>query len=418
MQRGVAVMLLALWRAPVAALRAGGGAALRPRGTKPFGAFTRIPSAKAKRQANADAAKRKKAPTAASVRRREAREADAPAVAEGPAGAANPFGASPFGAGLPPIAGLMGGFDADFDIDDDDFDEDDEDDDDDDDDDGEEDPDSNKPPTLPSGAFRPKQSLGQNYLSDQNFVLKICNSLKVPEADAAKVVELGPGLGALTRILVKSYPEMLAVEIDERAVVLLRERYPAPTTILHCDVLELDYAKLAELKGGRLSVIGNLPYYITSQILFQFVDYHKYVARILRKSRQTPKGCVRCHAGSQDAVRNAVPVQDHPFPRAPRAGPRRRSHRVPARLDTPPTNLRGWALCGGPEKVAQDGPTRRPLKTATLSTVPRDDASRRPLETALYTVPLDGLSRRSLSTVPLYSPRDGRPSRRPLEAAL
>ena len=72
---------------------------------------------------------------------------------------------------------------------------------------------------------------------------------------------------------------MVAVEIDGRAVELLEETYPAPFTVLHSDVLAVDYTKLAAARGGRLSVIGNLPYYITSQILFCLCDHHASVGR-------------------------------------------------------------------------------------------------------------------------------------------
>ncbi|KAJ8607125.1 hypothetical protein CTAYLR_009162 [Chrysophaeum taylorii] len=138
-----------------------------------------------------------------------------------------------------------------------------------------------RPPTLPAGKFRPKQSLGQNYLADQNIAVKITKALEDASEGGHRVVELGPGLGALTRLLVEEYPEMLAVEIDQRAVDLLRERHEE-LSVIRSDVLEIDYTKLRELRardGGRLSVIGNLPYYITSQILFALADHHDSVRR-------------------------------------------------------------------------------------------------------------------------------------------
>ena len=93
------------------------------------------------------------------------------------------------------------------------------------------------------------------------------------------MVELGPGLGALTKLLSKEYPEMVAVELDERAIPLLRERYPEPITILEGDVLAVDYSALSQARGGKLSIIGNLPYYITSQILFCLCDHHASVKK-------------------------------------------------------------------------------------------------------------------------------------------
>lgn len=148
-------------------------------------------------------------------------------------------------------------------------------------------------PSLPADEFRPKQSLGQNYLSDQNYVLKIVNAVTNPSAspetgvcpvditkaaEGARVVELGPGAGALSRVLVSRYPKMLAIELDSRAVDLLATTLPE-LTVLESDVLQVDYRALASLRGGPLVVVGNLPYYITSQILFSFVDCAPAVRR-------------------------------------------------------------------------------------------------------------------------------------------
>ena len=134
-----------------------------------------------------------------------------------------------------------------------------------------EEPPPDRPFTLPTEQFRPKQSLGQNYLSDQNYVNKICNALVDESADGERVVELGPGTGALSRTLVRRFPKMTAVEIDGRAVEFLGEKLP-DLKVLHSDVLQIDYAMLSDALGGPLSIIGNLPYHITSQILFCIAD--------------------------------------------------------------------------------------------------------------------------------------------------
>ena len=91
-----------------------------------------------------------------------------------------------------------------------------------------------RPFTLPSGQFKPKQSLGQNFLSDQNYVLKICDAFKDSSPGGANVVEIGPGPGALTRVLFPRYPAMTAIEIDERAVAFLGEKLPGNRTFLIC----------------------------------------------------------------------------------------------------------------------------------------------------------------------------------------
>ena len=97
------------------------------------------------------------------------------------------------------------------------------------------DPDSDgvkdRPFTLPAGQFKPKQSLGQNFLSDQNYVLKICDAFVDKSSDGHRVVEIGPGPGALTRVLYQRYPSMTAIEIDQRAVAFLGEKIPGINTL-------------------------------------------------------------------------------------------------------------------------------------------------------------------------------------------
>lgn len=118
--------------------------------------------------------------------------------------------------------------------------------------------------------------MGQNYLSDQNYVLKICDTFIDESENGTRAIEIGPGMGALTRVLVRKYPAMTAVEIDQRSVAFLKEKIPS-LNLIHCDALTFDWCKFAADKGGTISVIGNLPYYITSQILFSLADSYKAI---------------------------------------------------------------------------------------------------------------------------------------------
>lgn len=138
-------------------------------------------------------------------------------------------------------------------------------------------------PQLPAGKLKPKQSLGQNYLKDPNTVAKMIRAF---HSDAVrdgkpldKIIELGPGAGALTDRLVENYGTdvLECIEIDQRAVEILGERYP-DLLVHHADVLQVNYPAMAEKAGQPLVVIGNLPYYITSQILFALADASHYGA--------------------------------------------------------------------------------------------------------------------------------------------
>lgn len=150
-------------------------------------------------------------------------------------------------------------------------------------------PGSKAAPKLPSGSFRPKQSLGQNFLQDGNTINKIVRSfekdatetIKTQKGDSdiegetpgIRAIELGPGAGALTGPLVEVFGvnDLQCIEIDPRSVELLGEEYP-DLRVTHLDVMQVDYPAMAGREGGPLSVIGNLPYYITSQILFALAD--------------------------------------------------------------------------------------------------------------------------------------------------
>lgn len=115
----------------------------------------------------------------------------------------------------------------------------------------------------------PKKRLGQHFLTDKNIARKIVDGLTAGPEDV--VVEIGPGTGALTSLLVDRYPRFSVIEVDERAADLLHETYPDLDIHLG-DVLSFDWRQHAESSHGSLCVIGNLPYNITSQILFSLYD--------------------------------------------------------------------------------------------------------------------------------------------------
>ena len=125
-------------------------------------------------------------------------------------------------------------------------------------------------------SIRPKKSLGQNFLRDPNTIRKIAAAVGAPEG--APVVEIGPGTGALTEELLRCYPDLTALEVDERAVAHLRESLPG-LDVRHGDVLDTDWAALAEERGEQLWVVGNLPYYIPSPILFSLLDARQHLRR-------------------------------------------------------------------------------------------------------------------------------------------
>lgn len=119
-------------------------------------------------------------------------------------------------------------------------------------------------------AVRPKKALGQHFLADESVARRIAATLD--DFKGYPVVEVGPGMGALTRWLIEAGHDVTVVEIDDESVAYLRREMPAlDGRIVEKDFLTLD---LADLFPGRdFCVIGNYPYNISSQIFFHILDF-------------------------------------------------------------------------------------------------------------------------------------------------
>jgi len=115
----------------------------------------------------------------------------------------------------------------------------------------------------------PKKSLGQNFLIDTGIIEKICNSGNITENN--NVLEVGPGTGNLTEIILQKKPKKFhVIEKDERLIKNLKERFDKKLIIINEDILEYD---LKLLSDKDLIIFGNLPYNISSQILVNFINY-------------------------------------------------------------------------------------------------------------------------------------------------
>ena len=122
---------------------------------------------------------------------------------------------------------------------------------------------------MRSGA-RPKKSLGQNFLVDQNLQRKIVELLGAGASD--EVLEIGPGRGALTAHLAGAVRRLVLVELDDLLADELAARYAgrSDVQVVHADVLRVRVSELVE-DPERLRVVGNIPYNITSPILFHLL---------------------------------------------------------------------------------------------------------------------------------------------------
>lgn len=123
--------------------------------------------------------------------------------------------------------------------------------------------------------FQFKKSLGQNFLVDLNILRKIVDAAQLTSDKAA--IEIGPGIGSLTEQLAKVAGKVLAVEIDRRLLPILADTLsPYPhVDIVHGDVLDMDMRQLITTHfspGQKISVVANLPYYVTSAILMKLLE--------------------------------------------------------------------------------------------------------------------------------------------------
>jgi 16S rRNA (adenine1518-N6/adenine1519-N6)-dimethyltransferase len=125
---------------------------------------------------------------------------------------------------------------------------------------------------LQRHGLRAKKSWGQNFLVDARVQERIVAAASVGRDDV--VVEIGAGLGALTRLLVAQAGQVIAIEHDaELAALLEQELDPCPgLRIERADALDFDFAAAARAAGRALVVVGNLPYQITSPLLFAITD--------------------------------------------------------------------------------------------------------------------------------------------------
>lgn len=117
-----------------------------------------------------------------------------------------------------------------------------------------------------------RKRFGQNFLVDEQVIDEIIDQLAVRRGE--KVVEIGPGLAALTAPLLRRLDHLHVVEIDRDIVARLGKIYSADKLTVHeGDALAFDFGRLASSAGAHLRIVGNLPYNISTPLLFHLADY-------------------------------------------------------------------------------------------------------------------------------------------------
>ena len=110
--------------------------------------------------------------------------------------------------------------------------------------------------------FKTKKRLGQNFLINGEVISNIIKYANISPEDT--VIEIGPGVGFVTEQLVKHAKKVIAIELDEEAIAELQKLDANNLQIIHKDILKTDFSELSE---GKVKVVANIPYYITSPII-------------------------------------------------------------------------------------------------------------------------------------------------------
>ncbi|MFD1957245.1 16S rRNA (adenine(1518)-N(6)/adenine(1519)-N(6))-dimethyltransferase RsmA [Paenibacillus thailandensis] len=160
--------------------------------------------------------------------------------------------------------------------------------------------------------FSFKKSLGQNFLIDQNILNKIVDAAELDETKGA--LEIGPGIGALTEQLAEAAGKVTAVEIDNRLIPILNDIFAEKNNVqvVHGDVLKLDLRKLFDEQFAGvagISVVANLPYYVTTPILMKLLEERLPLEHIVVMIQKEVAERMAAKPGGKDYGSLSVAVQ-------------------------------------------------------------------------------------------------------------
>jgi 16S rRNA (adenine1518-N6/adenine1519-N6)-dimethyltransferase len=151
---------------------------------------------------------------------------------------------------------------------------------------------------------RARKRLGQHFLTDPRILGRIADALNLTGTET--VVEIGPGRGALTEQLLPRAGRVVAIEVDRDLVPMLREKFAdAPLTVIEADVLDVSLHDVAQ---GDFVLAGNVPYYITTPILFQALRRPRAMRAVYLVQREVAERVI-APAGAEEYGALSVNVQ-------------------------------------------------------------------------------------------------------------
>ena len=126
--------------------------------------------------------------------------------------------------------------------------------------------------------IKPRKKLGQSFLMDQNIIKKIAAAAQINQEDI--VLEIGAGIGVLTEILAQQSRKIIAVELDENLVKVLKEKLACydNVEIYSGDILKFDFNSISNTYNSKIKVVGNVPYNISSPLIFRLLSFRSIIA--------------------------------------------------------------------------------------------------------------------------------------------
>ena len=125
---------------------------------------------------------------------------------------------------------------------------------------------------LAEFGLTPRKKWGQNFLVDRNILHKIVREARIEKEDT--VLEIGPGLGEMTRVLADAARRVIAIEVDPKLVAILEEKLASSPNVrvIHGDVLKIDFLEVLREETKPVKVVANLPYQISTPLFFRFIE--------------------------------------------------------------------------------------------------------------------------------------------------
>ena len=182
---------------------------------------------------------------------------------------------------------------------------------------------------LVENNFSFKKQFGQNFISDKNLLKAIVREGEIDASD--EVLEIGPGAGSLTEELINVASKVVSYEIDKDLIPVLTQKFEGKDnfTLINCDIMKADIKDIESNFSGEYCLVANLPYYITSPIIFKFLQQATRLKSLYIMVQKEVGERICSKSGSKDYGVFSVIVDSYSNPKITRIVPRNMFYPVP-----------------------------------------------------------------------------------------